>query len=447
MTMAQIPTIFALASVPGQAGVALIRVSGSAAVDSYLALTGVDTAPAARQATYRKLTNPDDGQMIDQAVAVYFKGPASYTGEDVIEYTLHGSRAVVSKMLEVLGRCPDHRMAEPGEFTKRAFTNGKLDLTAAEAVGDLIHAETEAQRILALGQLEGALEQLYNRWADSLTRMLAHQEAEIEFPDEDMPEGIDDAVREKIDVLITEIDSHLEDNRRGERMRTGMQIAIIGAPNAGKSSLLNTLARREAAIVSDIAGTTRDVVEVSLNLGGYPVVICDTAGLRDQHADKVEAEGIRRAIGRARDADLKIALFDVSRDGFDPSTREMIDDNTLVVLNKIDQRAKGTQHDFAAAFEISVTQDQGIQDLLGEITARVRGFFEAGGGAPPLTRERHRENLLQCRDFLYAALESPLPELAAEDLRQALQALGRITGRVDVEQLLDVVFKDFCIGK
>ncbi|MGM0422220.1 MAG: tRNA uridine-5-carboxymethylaminomethyl(34) synthesis GTPase MnmE [Pseudomonadota bacterium] len=447
MSMAETATIFALASAPGQAGVAVIRVSGPAALDSYFSLTGADAPPTARHATYRKLSDPDNGRMIDQAIAVYFKAPASYTGEDVIEYSLHGSRAVITKMLEVLGRFPTHRMAEPGEFTKRAFTNGKLDLTAAEAVGDLIHAETEAQRILALGQLEGALEQLYHRWADALTRMLAHQEAEIEFPDEDMPEGIDDAVRDKINLLMDDINSHLQDNRRGERMRTGMQIAIIGAPNAGKSSLLNTLARREAAIVSDIAGTTRDLVEVSLNLGGYPVVICDTAGLRDRHADKVEAEGIRRAIGRAREADLKIALFDATRDDLDPSTQEMVDDKTLVVLNKIDQLEGDLQHDFSAAFEISVTQDQGIPALLHEITARVQGFFEAGGGAPPLTRERHRENLIQCRDFLQAALDSPLPELAAEDLRQALQALGRITGRVDVEQLLDVVFKDFCIGK
>lgn len=443
---AAFPSIFALASAPGQSGVAVIRVSGPAALDSYRALTGSDKDPKPRQAVYTRL-KAEDGQMIDQAVALYFKGPASYTGEDVVEYTVHGSRAVIARLLDQLGRFQTHRMAEPGEFTKRAFANGKLDLTAAEAVADLIHAETEAQRILALGQLEGNLAALYHGWAEQLKKLLAHQEAEIEFPDEDMPDGIDDAVRGKISALLAEMETHLQDNRRGERMRSGMQIAIIGAPNAGKSSLLNMLARREAAIVSDIAGTTRDIVEVSLNLGGYPVVISDTAGLREAHADAVEAEGIRRAIDRAREADLKIALFDATSPKADSATTAMIDEQSLVVLNKIDVLDAPLAKEFENSFEISVTGDIGIGALLNAVTEQVRAFFEAGGGAPPLTRERHRQNLIDCKACLESALLSDLPELAAEDLRQALQALGRITGRVDVEQLLDVVFRDFCIGK
>ncbi len=432
-------TIFALASANGQAGLSVIRVSGAGALDSLHQLTALTPTP--RHAHYAKIRHGDD--IIDEGICLYFKGPNSFTGEDVIEYTLHGSRAVVSKMLDVLAGMDGHRMAEPGEFTRRAFLNGRLDLTAAEAVADLIHAETEAQRMQALSQLGGGLEKIYRDWSDQLAKLLAHQEAEIEFPDEDMPDGIDDAVRGKIESLISDISGHLDDHRRGERLRTGMQIAIIGAPNAGKSSLLNWLAGREAAIVSDTAGTTRDIVDVSLNLGGYPVVLSDTAGLRDETDDHIEQEGIRRAITRAAEADLKIAVFDGTRTA-DETTMAQIDNKTLVIINKSDLNAV---HNNDGAIGISVKSGENLDKFLEAITVRVRSFFESGQAGPPLTRERHRQNLIQTKSSLQRALSADLPELAAEDLRQALLSLGRITGRVDVEDLLDIVFKDFCIGK
>lgn len=432
-------TIFALASAAGQAGLAVIRVSGSQALNSATQLAAITPTP--RHAHFVKLHHAD--QVIDEGICIYFKGPHSFTGEDVIEYTIHGSRAVVSKMLDILAGFDGHRMAEPGEFTKRAFVNGRLDLTAAEAVADLIHAETEAQRMQALEQLGGGLEKIYRGWSDQLAKLLAHQEAEIEFPDEDMPDGIDDRVRGQIEGLISQISGHLDDHRRGERLRTGMQIAIIGAPNAGKSSLLNWLAGREAAIVSDTAGTTRDIVDVSLNLGGYPVVLSDTAGLRDDTHDSIEQEGIRRAITRAGEADLKIALFDMTKPQ-DQSTLDQIDDHTMVLMNKSDLNAV---HNSDGRMLISLKNGNGLEKFLDKITVRVRTFFESGQGAPPLTRERHRQNLLQTMVSLQRALSADLPELAAEDLRQALLSLGRITGRVDIEDLLDIVFKDFCIGK
>lgn len=438
-------TIFALASAPGAAGVSVLRVSGPLALQGFQALSKKgDITP--RQVVYTVLKDPENDQLIDQAVATYFKAPYSYTGEDVIEYTVHGSPAVVQKMIDVLSDMSGYRMADPGEFTKRAFLNEKLDLTAAEAVHDLIQAETEAQRMLALDQLGGSLETLYHDWAGNLSKLLAHQEAEIEFPDEDMPDGVDDAVIEKIHVLMADMSTHLDDQNRGERMRQGMQIAIIGAPNVGKSSLLNILARREVAIVSDLAGTTRDIVDVSLNLGGYPVVISDTAGIRNDHSDKVEAEGIRRAIQKAEEADLKIILLDATtmQDG-DGVSNTMADQDSLVVINKIDQMENFDKDN--DRFYVSCETQEGVDTLVGALSNKVKAFFDKGGHQPVLTRARHRAHIQDSYQYLERALSADLPELAAEDLRQALQALGRITGRVDVEQLLDIVFKDFCIGK
>ena len=439
-------TIFALASAAGVAGVSVMRISGQGALAVYSELCKDTETPKARTAYYRGFYDPKTGDLIDRGVVTYFKAPKSYTGEDTLELTVHGSPAVISKMNDVLSCFKTVRMAEAGEFTQRAFMNGKLDLTAAEGVNDLIYAETEAQRQLALAQLGGSLEGLYHDWASQLTKLLAHQEAEIEFPDEDMPEGIDDSVRVQVEGLMVDILKHLDDNNRGERMRQGMQVAIIGAPNVGKSSLLNLIAGREAAIVSDMAGTTRDVVEVALNLGGYPVLLCDTAGIRADHTDKVEAEGIKRAIKRSEDADLKIALLDATKaPDFASSTLDLIDDNdkTCVVLNKIDQNSV----DYRNAFKVSCETKEGIDTLIEALSEKAKDFFEKGGSAPVLTRARHRENLKTCYDSLNRALNVDLPELAAEDLRQALNSIGRITGRVDVEELLDVVFRDFCIGK
>ncbi|MBP2311598.1 tRNA uridine-5-carboxymethylaminomethyl(34) synthesis GTPase MnmE [Azospirillum soli] len=440
-------TIFALATAPGRAGVAVVRVSGPASGAALSALTG-RPLPRPREATLAKLRNPKTGEVLDDALVLYFTAPRSFTGEDVVELHLHGGRAVVAGVVEALSSQPGLRVAEPGEFTRRAFENGKLDLTEAEAVADLVDAETAAQRRQALRQMEGALGKLYDGWRERLTRSLAHIEADIDFPDEDLPSGVSDAARPVLEALAREIDAHLDDKGRGERLREGLHIAIVGAPNAGKSSLLNALARREAAIVSARAGTTRDVIEVHLDLGGYPVVLADTAGLREAAADEVEEEGIRRALDRAAKADVKIAVFDATDlPTLDPATLALVDADTVVVLNKTDV-VDATPPVVAGVPAIAVSARTGVG--LPALEERLTAFSAdrlAGSGVPALTRARHRSALEECRDALRRALMAPLPELMAEDVRLASRALGRITGRVDVEDLLDVIFRDFCIGK
>ncbi|MFC5358421.1 tRNA uridine-5-carboxymethylaminomethyl(34) synthesis GTPase MnmE [Azospirillum himalayense] len=442
-----IPTIFALATAPGRAGVAVVRVSGPASCAALAALIG-KPLPEPRMATLVRLRDPKTCEALDDALVLRFTAPRSFTGEDVVELHLHGGRAVVSGVVEALSALPGLRVAEPGEFTRRAFENGKLDLTEAEAVADLVDAETSAQRRQALRQMEGALGKLYDGWRERLTRSLAHIEADIDFPDEDLPSGVSDAARPVLGALAAEIDAHLDDRGRGERLREGLHIAIVGAPNAGKSSLLNALARREAAIVSARAGTTRDVIEVHLDLGGYPVVLADTAGLREAAADEVEEEGIRRALDRAARADVKVAVFDATAlPTLDPATVALLDKDTVVVLNKTDvvDAAVATVGGWEAV-AVSARTGAGLPELERRLTAFTADRL-AGSGAPALTRARHRSALEECRDALRRALTAPLPELMAEDVRLASRALGRITGRVDVEDLLDVIFRDFCIGK
>ena len=348
------------------------------------------------------------------------------------------------------------RLAEPGEFTRRAFENGKLDLTAAEAVADLIDAETEAQKMQALDQLGGGLAQLYEGWATRLTRALAYLEADIDFPDEDLPDGVAGQVRPILLELQWEITAHLGDNRRGEILRDGIYVAVIGAPNAGKSSLVNALAQREIAIVSPHAGTTRDVIEAHLNLGGYPVILADTAGLRPELIqrgelensahDIIESEGIRRALDRARRADLKILLFDATAP-LDEATRSLLDENALLVFNKSDLPRTVAP---VEGINISAQTGAGLAVLTATMIDKIKALL--GGRAqertgPPLTRRRHRAALEDCAGAVARALANRDAELIAEDTRLALRALGRITGRVDIEDLLDVIFRDFCIGK
>lgn len=441
-------TICALASAPGRAGVAVVRVSGPQALEGLKNLTGRSVFEP-RLATLCSLRHPVSREVLDQALVLFFKGPASYTGEDVAEYHLHGGRAVVDAVLEVLVRLPGYRLAQPGEFTRRAFENGRMDLTAAEAVADLIDAETEAQRTQALSQMGGALSDLYNGWTERLRRALAHLEADIEFPDEDLPGGMSPEVLKEADVLAGEIAEHLNDNRRGERLRDGVHVAILGAPNAGKSSLINALVRRNVAIVSDIAGTTRDVIEAHLNIGGYPVILSDTAGLRPEQIgteghEGLEAEGIRRAIERAKEADLKILLFDGTAEIPDPHTLNLIDGDSILVVNKMDDVLSKIL--IEGAIPISVKTGQNINLLLEALQERLIGMA-SGRAGPSLTRRRHREALEEALESLKRAIHAKLPELAAEDLRLAMRAIGRITGRVDVEDLLDVIFRDFCIGK
>ena len=351
-----------------------------------------------------------------------------------------------------MGRQPGLHIAEPGEFTRRAFENGKLDLTEAEAVADLVAAETEAQRRQALRQLSGELGQLYEGWRENLLRALAHLEATIDFPDEGLPATVLDGAATAIESLKGEMNGHLADNRRGERLREGFSIAILGPPNAGKSSLLNALARRDAAITSATAGTTRDVIEVHLDLGGYPAILADTAGLRES-GDAIEAEGVRRARARAAEADLKLMVLDATRpEEASGAVEALVDAETLVVANKIDLAANEAVSAWAdrvgatPALRISVKTGAGLEALLSRLTDELAQRFGATG-APLITRARHRAALEECLAALHRFDPAVLPELAAEDLRLATRALGRITGRVDVEDLLDVIFRDFCIGK
>ncbi len=355
------------------------------------------------------------------------------------ELHTHGGRAVAEAIGAVLARLPGFREAEPGEFSRRAFLNGKFDLTAAEAIADLAAAETEAQRRQAMAQAGGALAALYDGWRDRIIQLRAHLDAAIEFPDEDIGDPLA-GMANALATLRAEIVAHLADARRGERVRDGLTVAIIGAPNAGKSSLLNALARRDIAIVSPEAGTTRDAIEAHLDLGGFPVILIDTAGLRTAEG-AIEAEGIARARARAASADLVVALFAADAP-HDAETLAMIDDRAIVVTSKVDLGGLSPR----AMLAVSTKTGVGMDALIGALTARVADLL-ADRGAPPPTRARHREALTNCIAALDASAATPLPELAAEELRVAADALGRIAGRIDIEDMLDAIFRDFCIGK
>jgi tRNA modification GTPase len=419
----------------------VLRLSGPEAGAAVSLLAG--GLPPPRLAQLRRLTDPASGDKLDDGLVLWFPAPRSATGEDVAELHLHGSRAVLAAVMQVLGGL-GLRLAEPGEFTRRAFLNGKLDLLQAEAIADLAAAETEAQRRQALRQLEGELGGLYRGWCHHLTRTLAHLEAAIDFPDEDLPAEIEDRIGGETTKLVAEIDRHLADQRRGERLRDGISVAIVGPPNAGKSSLINRIARREAAITSPIAGTTRDIIEVAIDLQGYPVVLADTAGLRDS-GDVIEQEGLRRALKRAEEAEIRLFVFDASHPAEAHGASAWPGPDTLLVANKIDlvgaRRAKLP----SIAFPISALTGEGVDTLLTALGERVAQSYRIE--APVLTRARHRQALEEALSSLRRSLSAALPELRAEDLRLALRSLGRITGVVDVEDLLDVIFRDFCIGK
>lgn len=436
-------TIYALSTAAGRAGIAVLRLSGPHARPALEVLTG-GKAGAPREATLCRFRDPETQAPLDRGLAIFFPAPASFTGEDVVELHVHGGRAVVASMLRALATLPGLRAAMPGEFTRRAFENGKLDLTEVEGLADLIDAETEAQRAQALRQMEGALGRLYEGWRGRLMRALAYAEAEIDFPDEEVPGDLIAKLGPGIAALESEIAAHLDDGRRGERLRDGVEVAIVGPPNAGKSSLLNRLAGRDAAIVSDEAGTTRDILEVRLDIGGVPVTLADTAGLREA-AGAIEQEGVRRALARAEAADLRIVMVAPGATGIDNGFA-LARPGDLRVLNKVDLGAAVP----TGVLGISALTGQGIDALEAALAERVGSAYEAREH-PVITRARHREGLSDCAASL-ARAEAALKagrdaELVAEDLRLAARALGRLTGRVDVEDLLDVIFRDFCIGK
>ena len=427
-------TIFAVASGAGHAAIAVMRLSGP---DSQRMLAALcRRVPAPRRMALRRLRD------LDQAMVVWLPGPGSYTGEDSAEFYLHGGRSVlagVADALVALGARP----AEPGEFTRRAFLNGRMDLTEAEAVHDLIAAETEAQRRQALRQLDGALGALYRDWSERLRLLLAQQEALIDFPDEDLPPEVEAQVLAELAALQGELAGHLNDDRRGERLREGLVFAITGEPNVGKSSLVNALAERDVAIVSAIPGTTRDALETRVVLGGVPVTLVDTAGLRDT-ADAIEAEGVRRARARAAAADLVVVVIEVGESPPpDPlPLGEGECNHTILVANKVDVGGSVPSR----ALGVSALTGEGL-DVLGARLADAARSLTESAGPPPLTQARHRAALLEAQARLAGARVADLPELRAEDLRMAMRALGRITGSVGVEDILDTLFARFCIGK
>ena len=398
--------------------------------------------PPPRVAQRRRLVDPLSGDALDDGLVLWFPAPRSATGEDVAELHLHGSRAVLDAVMQVLARL-GLRLAEPGEFTRRAFLNGKLDLLQAEAIADLAAAETEAQRRQAMRQLGGELGDVYRGWRDRLTRILAHLEAAIDFPDEDLPPEIEDRIAGETEAVVAEIERHLADGHRGERLRDGIDVAIVGPPNAGKSSLLNRIARRDVAITSPVPGTTRDVIEVAIDLGGYPVVLADTAGLRDS-ADAIEQEGKRRAVQRAEQAEIRLFVFDVAHPAEAAGASAWPGADTILVASKIDLVPAGTDPS-PPALPVSALTGEGIDKLLTALGERVAQTYRIE--APVLTRARHRQALEEAAASLRRSFSAAFPELRAEDLRLALRSLGRITGAVDVEDLLDVIFRDFCIGK
>ncbi len=447
-------TIFALSSGAVPSGVAVIRISGPDAKD-VLRLLGGNDIPEPRRAFLRSLYHPFTEDHLDDALVLYFQEPNSFTGEDVVELQCHGGRAVVAGVLEVLSEMDNCRPADPGEFTRRAFHNGQMDLTEVEGLADLIAAETEAQKKQALRQMGGALGFLYDGWRERLIQMRALIEADFDFADEDdVPGSVADEIWLEASRLASEVEEHLLQSRHGERLRSGLQVVLMGAPNAGKSSLLNAIAGRDVAIVTEEAGTTRDIIEVHLDLGGYPVTLVDTAGLRKTEG-VVEREGIRRAQERGVAADL--ILWAVEPEGVMPGDPEAGMANTdfgsvpvWIVRTKSDLETLPERDSFEMNYEIpcSVRSRHGLDDLVDQLSSFV-GETISLSETPLATRQRHRHYLDEClRSLRTAVANEQLPqELRAEDLRRAADALGRITGRIDVEDLLDVIFRDFCIGK
>jgi tRNA modification GTPase len=432
-------TIFAPITAVAKSAVVVIRISG-AQVLNCLKHLGIKQALEPRMATLYNLKHHDE--IIDQALITFFKNPESFTGEDVAEIAVHGSIYIIQKITDALLELENVRLAEAGEFSKRAFLNSKMDLVQAEAIVDLIESETALQHRQALQQLQGELGEIYDSWREKLIKITANIEAFIDFPDEDLPQDIVDDLENRVGDLVLQIKEHLNDNQRGEKIRQGLSLAIIGAPNVGKSSLINYLAKSDVAIVSEIAGTTRDIINVHLNIAGAAVVISDTAGLRNSD-DVIEQEGIKRALQKADLADLKILLIDAANPEID---QNLIDEKTLLVINKIDLENNFSIAKNQSAIAISLKQNLNLNQLLDELEKRVKNLTLAGN-SPPITRARYRAALKDVVDNLSQFSLDKNIEFAAEDLRLAIRAIGKITGRVEVDDILDVIFSGFCIGK
>ena len=442
-------TIYALSSGPGVSGIAVIRISGPDTTEVVELLTK-KPLPTPRMATLRKINNINTSELIDEGIILWFPGPESYTGEDMAEIHVHGGKAVVMKLQNEISKIKNCRLAEPGEFTKLAFQNGKINLLKAESIADLISAETEIQRLQAVKIMKGKSSEKFNGLREKLLKTLSFVEAKIDFPEEDLPE--ENLKKIKIDSsnVLNEINKILNDQKVGEIIREGFKIAIVGPTNAGKSSLLNNLSKREVAIVSEIAGTTRDVVEAHLNIDGYPVIISDTAGIRDSK-DEIEKKGIRLSLKKAENADLKLVVVDAKSIDLTPFLNDLLKNNAILVINKSDLLKEKLDPQILKINHvlISLKNNLNIENLILKIKNNLKNKFITEEDIL-ITRERHRQHLVQCVDHLKNFLDKNDKkdfDKAAEDLRLATRHLGMIVGKVDVEEILGSIFNDFCIGK
>jgi len=442
-------TIFALSTGPGISGVAIIRVSGPEASTVIKSLTGKEI-PKPRMATLRKISNYNTSELIDEGIIIWFPGPESYTGEDMAEIHVHGGKAVVLAVQNQISKFKNCRLAEPGEFTKLAFQNGKINLLKAESIADLISAETEIQRLQALKIMKGNSSKKFNLLRDKLLKVLSFIEAKIDFPEEDLPEHNIKKIKDESNNVLDEIQKILNDQKVGEMIREGFKIAIVGPTNAGKSSLLNNLSKREVAIVSEIAGTTRDVIETRLNIDGYPVIISDTAGIRNSK-DEIEKKGIKLSLSAAENADLKLVVVDAKSVDLSDFLNDLLKNNAILVVNKSDL-LKDKLHPEVSKLDhvlISLKDDLNIDKLIFKIKNILKNKFILEEDIL-ITRERHRQHLIQCAEHLKNFLNKNNKkdfDTAAEDLRLATRHLGMIVGKVDVEEILGSIFNDFCIGK
>ncbi len=441
--------IYALSSGRGPSGIAIVRISGKETLKICENLTKLKNIKS-NEVNFCKFYNPKNDNIIDpEALLLWFPGPNSYTGEDLAELQIHGSNAIIKALLRVLSEQKNCRLAEPGEFTKLAFQNDKIDLLKAESIGDLIHSETELQRQQAVKLVQGNISNYYNDLRDKIIKSLAYIEAKIDFAEDDLPKKVLKEAHKSIKEIHKEISNIIEDNKVGEKIRDGFRVSITGEVNAGKSSLLNLLSKREVAIVSDEAGTTRDVIETYLNLDGYPVILADTAGIRDVK-NEVEKKGISLAVGKSKEADLNIVVIDNSSKKINNEIKKMINKDTIVLLNKSDVQNKQNHKFDADTVLASVKDNKNIDKLINKIKEKLSMKFSTQNVSVLITRERHRVKLNECLKELDNFLkkdQSKDIELAAEDLRMATRHLGSIAGKVDVEEILGSIFKDFCIGK
>ena len=443
-------TIFAQCSAQGKAGVAVFRISGPKTINVLEQIVcNSNNKFEPRKMYFRNIYDPKSKQQIDESMVVFFKGKESFTGEDSAEIHVHGSLAVIKMLNKALISIPYIRLAERGEFAKRAFLNGKMDLTAAEGLADLIDSETELQQRQAIRQLGGGLEKIYDQWRKQLLELISLLEAYIDFPDEDIPEETLIQVETQVQKLIKEIKAHLADNNRGERLRSGLKLVILGKPNVGKSSLLNFLMKRDIAIVSNIAGTTRDVIEGHIDIAGYPIILQDTAGIHNKIINPIEKEGIDRAIKIAKDADIKIVMHDTTNESRNlESFGDIIDDNTIIILNKVDlcKATLPSRLHKKNVIKVSVKNQTGLEELLNAITLIAEKIAKPNE-FPQITRARHRIQLENVLEYLSNFSVNNDLVLSTEDIRMTIRSISNITGKITVDEILGEIFSNFCIGK